>query len=88
YCLITDDEKEIQQFNSMRANEQGISVEQYLEKQSSLPGSWAGPLEEITAQYEHLIGMGFTHFPILFPYEREIEMSHKFADLVIPKLLK
>ncbi len=86
YCLITDDDKEILQFNKNRAIEQGISVEKYLEKQSILPGAWAGSPEEVTAQYEHLLGMGFTHFPILFPYEREIEMSERFADCVMQSL--
>ena len=86
YCLITDNLEEILQFNTKRAIEQGISVEKYLENQSTLPGAWAGPPEEIAAQYELLLGMGFTHFPILFPYEREIEMSEKFVDLVLPSL--
>ncbi len=86
YCFITDDDEEIRQFNSKRALEQGVSVEKYLEKQSTLPGAWAGSPEEVAAQYRHLLGMGFTHFPILFPYEREIEMSEKFADRVIPSL--
>lgn len=86
YCLITDDDEEILQFNKNRAFEQGISIEKYLEKQSILPGAWAGSPEEVTAQYEHLFGMGFTHFPILFPYEREIEMSEKFADCVMQLL--
>ncbi|MFW9768621.1 MAG: LLM class F420-dependent oxidoreductase [Candidatus Thorarchaeota archaeon] len=86
YCLITEDENEIHKFNQKRAHEQGISVAAYLEKQSSLPGSWAGSPEEISAQYEHLLGMGFTHFPLLFPYEREIEMSEKFVHSVLPFL--
>ncbi|MHA2024654.1 MAG: LLM class F420-dependent oxidoreductase [Candidatus Thorarchaeota archaeon] len=86
YCLITNDKAEIREFNSKRAAEQGISVSKYLEKQSGLPGAWAGSPEKITAQYEHLLGLGFTHFPILFPYEREIEMSQKFAKDVIPSL--
>ncbi|MHA2118033.1 MAG: LLM class F420-dependent oxidoreductase [Candidatus Thorarchaeota archaeon] len=39
YCLITDKEDEIRDFNGKRAQEQGITVEEYLEKQSGLPGA-------------------------------------------------
>lgn len=86
YCFITEDESEVHQFNTKRALEQGISIEKYLEKQSNLPGSWAGPPEEVVMQFEHLVGKGFTHFPILFPYERELEMSEKFMKQVIPSI--
>ena len=88
YCFITENEEEILSFNKKRAQEQGISVEQYLEKQSSLPGAWAGSPEEITAQYNHLFKMGFTHFQILFPFGKEIEMSKQFAELVIRGMSK
>lgn len=57
YCLITDDDEKILQFNTNRALEQGISVEKYLEKQSILPGAWAGSPEEVAAQYEHLFAL-------------------------------
>ena len=86
YCHITEDEEEIQLFNTKRAQEQGISVAAYLEKQSSLPGAWAGSSDEVAAQYAHLLEMGFTHFPILFPYNREIEMSRRFIESVVPSL--
>lgn len=88
YCYITDDEDEILKFNQKRANEQDISMEQYLAKQSSLPGAWAGSPEEIILQYDHLIKMGFTHFQMLFPYGKELEMSKRFAELVIAQITK
>lgn len=87
YCCITDDEDEILSFNKRRAFEQGLSVKQYLQKQASLPGAWAGSIDEVTAQYEHLVKMGFTHFQIQFSYGYEIEMSEKFAKQVIPRIL-
>ncbi len=83
YCLITDNEDEIRSFNAKRAQEQSISVDKYLEKQSVLPGAWAGTIEDITTQFQHLAGMGFSHFQILFPYKRERETSQLFADKVI-----
>ncbi len=85
-CLITDDVKEIEEFNKRRAREQSITVERYLEKQSNLPGRWAGSIEDIAEQYECLIGKGFTHFQLLFPYGRETEMIREFAEYVIPSL--
>ena len=42
YCLITDNDDKIRDFNTKRAQEQGIAVDEYLEKQSNLPGAWAG----------------------------------------------
>ncbi|MHA1937737.1 MAG: TIGR03560 family F420-dependent LLM class oxidoreductase [Candidatus Thorarchaeota archaeon] len=83
YCLITDDEGEIRTFNEKRAQEQRITVDEYLEKQSGLPGAWAGSVEEITTQFQHLASMGFSHFQVLFPYKRERETSELFADKVI-----
>ena len=88
YCFITENEEEILSFNNKRAQEQGISVKQYLDNQSSLPGAWAGSPEEIASQYEHLFKMGFTHFQILFPYGKELEMSKQFAELVIRRISK
>ncbi|MFX0054179.1 MAG: LLM class F420-dependent oxidoreductase [Promethearchaeota archaeon] len=83
YCLITDNEDEIRDFNIKRAREQSITLDEYMEKQSSLPGSWAGSVEEITAQFQHLAGLGFSHFQVLFPYKRERETSEIFAEKVI-----
>ncbi|MHA2042132.1 MAG: LLM class flavin-dependent oxidoreductase, partial [Candidatus Thorarchaeota archaeon] len=86
YCLITDNDDKIRDFNTKRAQEQGIAVDEYMEKQSSLPGAWAGTIEEITAQFQHLAGMGFTHFQVLFPYKQEREASELFAAKVIPNV--
>ncbi|MFW9802256.1 MAG: LLM class flavin-dependent oxidoreductase, partial [Candidatus Thorarchaeota archaeon] len=83
YCLITDNEDEICDFNTKRAREQSITLDEYLEKQSSLPGAWAGSVEEITAQFQHLAVLGFSHFQVLFPYKRERETSEIFAEKVI-----
>ena len=86
YCLISENSQEIQAFNERRAQEQGIPVDSYLEKQSKLPGAWAGSPEEIAKQYQYLIDRGFSHFQLLFPYGRELEMSERFAKEVRPKL--
>jgi F420-dependent oxidoreductase-like protein len=86
YCLITDNEEDIRDFSSKRAREQNMTLDEYLEKQSSLPGVWAGSVEEITAQFQHLAGMGFSHFQVLFPYKRELETSELFAHKVIPNV--
>jgi len=86
YCCVTDDEDEILSFNKEKAQEQGISVKKYLEKQSSLPGAWAGSPDEVKARYEYLFEKGFTHFQIVFPYRKETEMSKIFAELVLPNI--
>lgn len=86
YCLISENPQEIQDFNKRRAREQGISMDDYLEKQSKLPGAWAGSPEEIAAQYKYLIDRGFSHFQLLFPYGQELEMSERFAKEVRPRL--
>jgi len=86
YCYITDDKDEILSFNKEKAQEQGISVKKYLEKQSSLPGAWAGSPDEVKARYECLFEKGFTHFQIVFPYRKEMEMSKVFAELVIASI--
>jgi F420-dependent oxidoreductase-like protein len=86
YCLITENEDEIREFNAKRAQEQGITVDEYLGKQSGLPGAWAGTVDEIAAQFQHLAGMGFSHFQVLFPYNRERETSELFAEKIIPNV--
>jgi F420-dependent oxidoreductase-like protein len=86
YCLISDDDKEVEEFNRRRAQEQSTTLERYLDKQSALPGAWAGSIDEVIRQYEHLIDKGFSHFQLLFPYGRELEMSREFALKVIPRL--
>ncbi|MFW9800143.1 MAG: TIGR03560 family F420-dependent LLM class oxidoreductase [Candidatus Thorarchaeota archaeon] len=86
YCFITDNQEEIKEFNKRRAREQGITLDQYEEKQSHLPGAWAGSIDDIRLQYEHLVGMGFSHFPVLFPYGKELGMSNEFAQQVVRKL--
>lgn len=86
YCLLSENAQEIKEFNQRRAQEQDLSIDGYLEKQSKLPGAWAGSPEEITKQYQYLIDRGFSHFQLLFPYGRELEMIERFAEEVRPKL--
>lgn len=86
YCFITESEDEVREFNRIRAREQGITLEKYLQKQSGFPGAWAGSLDKVEAQYEHLIKMGFTHFQLLFPYGRELDMSREFVMEIAPNL--
>lgn len=86
YCMISDDQRQIDSFNQKRASEQGISVKEYLEKQAALPGAWAGSADEIVDNYQRLIEMGFSHFQMLFPYEKEKEMMEGFAKKAIPSL--
>jgi F420-dependent oxidoreductase-like protein len=86
YCLISENAQDIREFNQQQTNEQEISVESYLDKQSKLPGAWAGSPEEVRRQYQYLIDRGFSHFQLLFPYGRELEMSEQFAKEVRPKL--
>ncbi len=86
YAFVTEDEEELNKYFVKYASDQQKSVEEVKTKMMSLPGSFIGFPEQVIERYRYLIDLGFSYFQVIFPFGKEIEMSTKFADLVMKKI--
>jgi alkanesulfonate monooxygenase SsuD/methylene tetrahydromethanopterin reductase-like flavin-dependent oxidoreductase (luciferase family) len=87
--FVTDDEEALEQHLKGRSDSLGASREEVLEHaRSNAPGSWVGFPEEVIERFEHLIGLGFDFFQVMFPGIGLdfIDAQKKFAKLVMKKL--
>ena len=87
--FVTDDEEDLDQHLKGWSDSLGTSTEEVLEHaRSNAPGSWVGFPEEVIERFEHLIGLGFDFFQVMFPGigAEFVDAQTKFAKLIMKKL--
>ena len=85
-AFVTQDEEELEIYKTEIAGRRKITKEQLEEQWKKHPGSFSGYPEEVIERYSYLISLGYTYFQLVFPYGQEVEMSSRFADLVMKKI--
>lgn len=86
YAYVTEDEDELQKYFQHYALERNKTVEEVKEQMMAFPGSFIGLPEQVIERYQYLIDLGFSYFQVIFPFGKEVDMSQKFADLVMKKI--
>jgi F420-dependent oxidoreductase-like protein len=87
--FVSESEEEIEKYLvdiSKRYNRPLDEIKERLKQNA--PGSWVGTPDIVKERFEHLIGLGFTYFQVMFPGHDEsiVPASKNFFDLVIKKL--
>lgn len=82
-AFVTNDEEVLQTYKNSLSENQKKNLDEFDKKH---PGSFVGHPEELLERYRYLVDLGYTHFQLVFPFTREVEISTNFAEMVMKKI--
>ena len=78
--------KSLEAYKTDVAKRRKITKEELEKEWKKYPGSFSGYPEDVIERYRYLIDSGYSYFQLVFPFGQDVEMSSRFADLVMKKI--